>query len=189
MTMLAPDTFREWNSRSGISGFSIRAWRRRTPPPARSTTAREDQRLRRGPAVLARRRGSCTRPASGRRSRARRRGRRRPRRCRCPAGPRRAAARARRSTMPIGTFTKKIQCQLIDVGEDAAGEQADRAARRRHEPVHADRLRLLARLGEHRHDHPERDRRGQRAARALDEPGGDQHLLASAPARTGARRP
>ena len=27
MTMLAPDTFREWNSRSGISGFSIRDWR------------------------------------------------------------------------------------------------------------------------------------------------------------------
>ena len=27
MTMFAPVTLRDWNSRSGISGFSMRAWR------------------------------------------------------------------------------------------------------------------------------------------------------------------
>ena len=65
-----------------------------------------------------------------------------------------------------------------EVGEHAAGQEADRAARRGDEAVDADRLRLLARLREHRHDHPEHDGRGERAAGALDEARGDQHLLA-----------
>ena len=49
--------------------------------------------------------------------------------------------------MPIGGLMKKIQCQLIGVGQHAAGQQADRPARGGHEPVDAERLRLLARLG------------------------------------------
>ena len=65
-----------------------------------------------------------------------------------------------------------------EVGQHAAGEQADRAARGGDEAVDADRLRLVTRLGEHGHDHPEHDGGGQRAARALDEARADQHLLA-----------
>ncbi len=62
--------------------------------------------------------------------------------------------------------------------ERAAHEQADRAAGHGDERVHADRLRLLPRLGEHRHDHPEDHGRGQRAADALHEASADQHPLA-----------
>ena len=64
------------------------------------------------------------------------------------------------------------------VGQHAAGEQADRAAGRGDEAVDPDRLRLLLRLREHRHDHPEDHGRGQRAADALREAGADQHRLA-----------
>ena len=79
---------------------------------------------------------------------------------------------------PIGRLTKKIQCQLIAWVIDAAGEQPDRGARGGDEAVDADRLRLLPRLGEHRHDHAEDHGGGQRAADALDEARADQHLLA-----------
>ena len=61
--------------------------------------------------------------------------------------------------------------------QNAADEQPDRAAGRRHEPIDADRLRLLPRLGEHRHDHAEDHGRGHRAADALDEARGHEHLL------------
>ena len=64
------------------------------------------------------------------------------------------------------------------LGQHAAGKQADRAARRGDEAVHADRLGLVARRGEHRHDHPEHDRRRHGAADALDEARRHQHLLA-----------
>ena len=64
------------------------------------------------------------------------------------------------------------------LGQDAAGEQADRRARGRDEAVDADRLRLLGGLREHRHDHPEDHRGGHRPADALDEARGHQHLLA-----------
>jgi hypothetical protein len=64
------------------------------------------------------------------------------------------------------------------LGEEAAEQQADRRARRGDEAVDADRLRLLARLGEHRHDHSEDHCRGERSAGALDEARGDQHTLA-----------
>ena len=63
------------------------------------------------------------------------------------------------------------------LGQDATGEQADRPARGGDETVDADRFRLLARLGEHRHDHPQHDGRGQGPGDALDEPGRDQHPL------------
>jgi hypothetical protein len=74
-------------------------------------------------------------------------------------------------------------------GQDAAGEKADRRAGRGHEAVEADRPGPFAWLGEHRHDHPEDDGRGHRAAQALDEPGSDQRLAAGAdPARQGGER-
>ena len=63
------------------------------------------------------------------------------------------------------------------LGQQAAGQQPDRAARRGDEGVDADRLRLLPRLGEHRDDHAEDHRRGHRAADSLDEAGRDEHLL------------
>ena len=62
------------------------------------------------------------------------------------------------------------------LGEHPAGEQSDRRARGRDEAVDPDRLGLLARLAEQRHDHAERDGRGQRAADTLDESRHDQHL-------------
>ena len=61
--------------------------------------------------------------------------------------------------------------------QDPAGQQADRAARRRDEPVDADRLGLVPWFGEHHDDHPQDDRRGHRAADALDEARDDEHLL------------
>ena len=64
------------------------------------------------------------------------------------------------------------------LGQRAAGQQPDRGAGRRDEAVDPDRLRLLARLGEHRDDHPEDHGRGERAAGALHEARRDQHLLA-----------
>ena len=64
------------------------------------------------------------------------------------------------------------------VGQDAAGEQSDRATGRGDEAVDTDRFRLLARLREHRHDHPQDHSGGERAADSLDEACSDQHLLA-----------
>jgi hypothetical protein len=62
--------------------------------------------------------------------------------------------------------------------QHAAGEQADRPTGRRDERVHADRLGLLPRVGEHRDDHAEDHGRGHRAGDALYEARGDEHLLA-----------
>ena len=64
------------------------------------------------------------------------------------------------------------------LGQHAAGEQPDRAAGRGHEAVDADRLRLLAWLGEHGDDHAQDHRGGQRPADALEEPRAHKHLLA-----------
>jgi hypothetical protein len=63
------------------------------------------------------------------------------------------------------------------LGEDAAEQQADRAARRGDEAVDADRFRLLGAVGEHPHDHRQDHRRGERPADSLDEAGADQHAL------------
>jgi hypothetical protein len=62
--------------------------------------------------------------------------------------------------------------------QHAAGQQPDRAAGGGDEAVDPDRLGLLARLGEHREDHPEDHGGGHRAADALDEAGRDERLLA-----------
>ena len=64
------------------------------------------------------------------------------------------------------------------LGEDSSGQQADRGAGGGDECVDPDRLRLLARLGEHRHDHAQDHGRGDRPAGALDEASPDQHALA-----------
>ena len=62
--------------------------------------------------------------------------------------------------------------------QHAAREQAHRAPGRRDEAVDADRLRAVARLGEHRHDDAEDHRRRHRAADSLEEPRADEQLLA-----------
>src|SRR5918997_1752429 len=62
--------------------------------------------------------------------------------------------------------------------QHAADEQANRAAGGGDEGEDADRLGLLPRFREHGDDHAENDRRGHRAARALEEPRPHQHLLA-----------
>ena len=64
------------------------------------------------------------------------------------------------------------------LGEHAAGEQSDRGTGGGDERVDADRLRLLPRLREHGHDHPQDHGRGDRASGTLDEAGADQHPLA-----------
>ena len=64
------------------------------------------------------------------------------------------------------------------LGDHAAEEQPDRRSRGGDEAVDADRLRALARLREHRDDHPQDHGRGQRAADALDEARAHQNRLA-----------
>jgi len=64
------------------------------------------------------------------------------------------------------------------LGQDAAREQPDRCAGGGDEAVDADRLGLLAGLGEHHHDHAQDPRRGQRTAHTLDEARSDQQPLA-----------
>ncbi len=61
------------------------------------------------------------------------------------------------------------------LGDHSAREQPDRPAGRGDERIHADRLGLLARAREHRHDHPQDHRRGHRAADPLHEAGDHQH--------------
>ena len=74
---------------------------------------------------------------------------------------------------------KKIQCQLTASRDDAADEQADRAAADRHEDVGAHGLGALGRLGELGHDHRDDHRRRDGAAHALHEASGDQQRSAS----------
>ena len=76
---------------------------------------------------------------------------------------------------PTGRLTRKIQRQSRADGQDAARQQADRAAGGGDEAVHADRAGALGRVGEERDDHAEHDRRGERTADALHQTGGDQH--------------
>jgi hypothetical protein len=64
------------------------------------------------------------------------------------------------------------------LGQRAACQQADRGTGGCHEAVDADRLGLLPRLREHRHDHAEDHSGGERAADPLDEARGDQESLA-----------
>ena len=72
---------------------------------------------------------------------------------------------------------KKIQCQLIASVRIPPRSSPIEPPGRGDEAVDPDRFRLLARFGEHRHDHPQDHRRGQRPGDALDEAGRDQHPL------------
>ena len=76
--------------------------------------------------------------------------------------------------MPIGTFTRKIQCQLKQAGQHAAEQYADGAAAGHHEAEDAHRLGPLAGLGEQAHDQREGDRRHGGAAEALHGPADDE---------------
>ncbi len=87
------------------------------------------------------------------------------------------AHREQRDRDPDRDVDEEDPMPVDRLGEHAAGEQADRGARGGDEAEDADRLRLLARLGEHHHDHPQDHRRADRSTGALDEAGGDQHLL------------
>ena len=64
-----------------------------------------------------------------------------------PGRARRATARPSAAPRPIGTLTKKIQCQSMRLGQRSAGQQADRAARDADEGVEAHRLHALAASG------------------------------------------
>ncbi len=64
------------------------------------------------------------------------------------------------------------------LGQDPAGQQADRAPGGGDEAVDPDRLRLFLRLREHGHDHAEDHGRSHRATDPLEKPGADQHFLA-----------
>ena len=175
--MLAPATLREWNSRSGISGFAIRAWRT-TNAPTRTTETRPSPSVcAERPALLADLEdrvdadhqagdedhgagqvGALAEPDAG---------------ARLDEAP-----REQRGGDADRDVDEEDPVPADRVGQHAAEQQADRAAGRGDEAVDAHRLRLLARLREHRHDHPEHDRRGQRAADALHEACADQHALA-----------
>ena len=135
--------------------------------------------VRRRPAVLVAVDDRVDREHQRRRSpsprRRRRAAGRRPRRAR----PAAAAARERRRATPIGTLTRKIQCQLSRSVRIAAEQHAEAAAAGRDEPEDAHRLRALGRLGEERHHQRERDRRGDRAAESLHGPRADRASTAS----------
>jgi hypothetical protein len=62
--------------------------------------------------------------------------------------------------------------------QDPARDEPDRTTCRGDEAVDTKCLRLLPRLGEHRDDHPQDDRRGERTADALQEARRDEYLLA-----------
>ena len=100
-----------------------------------------------------------------------------------PGGPRPSAAPARG-----GDADRRVDEEdpvpVDGLGEHAAGQQADRAAGGGDEAVDAERLGLLPRLREHRHDHAEDHGGGQRAADALHEARADQHALVGATAHS-----
>ena len=79
---------------------------------------------------------------------------------------------------PNGEVDEEDPVPVDRLRDDAAGEQPDGATGGGDEAVDADRLGLLARLGEHRDDHAEDHRGGQRPADALHEARDHEHLLA-----------
>ena len=86
--------------------------------------------------------------------------------------------------MPIGTLTRKIQCQLSTSVSTPPSSTPIDAAAGRDEAEDAHRLGALGRLGEEAHHQRERDRRDDRPAEPLDGPRRDQELLrAGEPAR------
>ena len=80
-------------------------------------------------------------------------------------------------TTPTGRLMKKIQCQLIrSVSTPPESRPIDPPAEATN-PYTPSAFACSPRLREHRHDHAEDHGVGQRAADALDEARGDQHLL------------
>ena len=73
--------------------------------------------------------------------------------------------------MPIGTLTRKIQCQPTELGEQAAEQHADAAAAGADEAVDAHGLGAFAGLGEDIHDQGQGGGRDDRAAQALQRRG------------------
>ena len=79
---------------------------------------------------------------------------------------------------PIGTLTKKIQCQSSDCVSAPPASRPIEPPPADDEGVHAHRLGLLGALGELGDDDREDHARGDRAADALEQARADQHRLA-----------
>ena len=92
----------------------------------------------------------------------------------CPAAP---ALRGRRRRAPIGTLTRKIQCQLREIREDPAEQHADRSAAGRYEAEDPHCLRPFGRLGEEGDDDRQRHRLDDGSTETLQRPCADEHLL------------
>ena len=134
----APATSRERRMPSRSSGFDAVAWR--TTNATSSTKATKPS----APGVRVDDRVDGEHQGRRHQHGARDVGARAPARGRSRA-PADARPRRTRNT-PIGTLTKKIQCQFSVSVSTPPSKQADRGARRADEPEDADRLRLLARL-------------------------------------------
>ncbi len=78
---------------------------------------------------------------------------------------------------PQGDVDEEDPVPADGLGEDTAGEQADRGTGGGDEAVDADRPGLLPRLREHRHDHAQDHGGGHGTTDTLGEPRNDQHLL------------
>ena len=173
---MAPVTLREWKRRSGISGLAIRDWRRMK---ATSRSARDDEaadRARVDPAPLGdlQDREDAEHQRDGDQGGAGEVG------ALLEAEPVRIVDQPQRQPAdedPDRQVDDEDEVPGDRLGEDAAEQQADRAAGRGDEAVDADRFRLVGGLREHRHDHPQDHRRGERAADPLDEAGADQDRL------------
>ena len=132
-TMFAPTTLRERNSRSGISGFSIRAWRTTKAATSAPETAPRIERLRAEPqpcSLDAEDRVDAEHQAGGRA--ARRRAGRRPASRPMPGPVARRSRSARNAVRDADRDVDEEDPVPVDrLGQHAAGEQADRAAARR----------------------------------------------------------
>ena len=92
----------------------------------------------------------------------------------------REQARGEQTTaaMPIGTLTKKIQCQSSASVSTPPASRPIEAPAEPTKPKTPIAFACSPRLREHRHDHPEDHGGAERAADALHEARGDQHLRA-----------
>ena len=172
--------------RCGSAGCRARSSGRsavRLAPDERRPAARRRPRR----AAASARRRSCRRRASARRSRAPRPARRRRRAGRGPVSGASSRAPSSHAATPIGTLTKKIQCQSSAwVSTPPASRPIDAPAEATNEktpiafacsPGSGNIVTIIPRI----------TAEAERAADALDEARGDQHLGLSRTARTAAR--